>query len=168
MHCGEGYHLVAVEVVAYRLAGVWLTLSIPKTFTPELVHHSRYAPFSRRTLRFVDRCLVVRRRFRTGPSWRSLLLFSAVNTAVVALIGVDLAMMALVTGEMPKQLARPNAMECRACRLVATVIPKWILVLRYAKFRQVAGRNAIGVVGAIAVNLGSCTFNKRYSDLVWA
>ena len=88
-----------------------------------------------------------------------LLLFSAVNTAVVALIGV-IYMMAQ-DGEMPKQLARLNRHGVpRIPLFVAMGIP--ILVLAVTrKFEALAGLYAIGVVGAIAVNLGSCTFNKR-------
>ena len=93
-----------------------------------------------------------------------LLLFSAVNTAVVALIGV-IYMMAQ-DGEMPKQLARLNRHGVpRIPLFVAVAIP--ILVLAVTpKFEALAGLYAIGVVGAIAVNLGSCTFNKRL-DLTW-
>jgi nucleotide-binding universal stress UspA family protein len=44
--------------------------------------------------------------------------------------------------------------------MAAVAIP--ILVLAVTKeFEALAGLYAIGVVGAIAVNLGSCTFNKR-------
>jgi len=88
-----------------------------------------------------------------------LLLLSAVNTAVVALIGV--VYMMAQDGEMPRQLARLNSHGVPRIPLIAAVaIP--ILVLAVTKdFEALAGLYAIGVVGAIAVNLGSCTFNKR-------
>ncbi|HEY4285196.1 MAG TPA: amino acid permease [Chthoniobacterales bacterium] len=88
-----------------------------------------------------------------------LLLISAVNTAIVALIGV-IYMMAQ-DGEMPPQLARLNKHGVPTIPLiVAVAIP--ILILAITKeFEALAGLYAIGVVGAIAVNLGSCTFNKR-------
>src|SRR2546423_12823749 len=88
-----------------------------------------------------------------------LLLISAVNTAVVALIGV-IYMMAQ-DGEMPLQFARLNKHGVpRIPLIVAVAIP--ILVLALTKeFESLAGLYAIGVVGAISVNLGSCTFNKR-------
>src|SRR4051812_33349120 len=93
-----------------------------------------------------------------------LLLFSAVNTAVVALVGV-IYMMAQ-DGEMPRQLARLNRHGVPKIPLyIATGIP--ILILAVTKqFEGLAGLYAIGVVGAIAVNLGACTFNKRL-DLRW-
>ena len=93
-----------------------------------------------------------------------LLLFSAVNTAVVALIGV-IYMMAQ-DGEMPRQLARLNRHGVpRIPLFIAVGIP--IVILAVTKdFEGLAGLYAIGVVGAIAVNLGACTFNKRL-DLPW-
>ena len=93
-----------------------------------------------------------------------LLLFSAVNTAIVALIGV-IYMMAQ-DGEMPRQLARLNRHGVPKIPLfIAVGIP--IVILAVTKqFEGLAGLYAIGVVGAIAVNLGACTFNKRL-DLKW-
>src|SRR4030095_1689025 len=85
-----------------------------------------------------------------------LLLISAVNTAIVALIGV-IYMMAQ-DGEMPPQFARLNKHGVPS--IVAVAIP--IVVLGIMKqFEGLAGLYAIGVVGAISVNLGACTFNKR-------
>ncbi len=88
-----------------------------------------------------------------------LLLFSAVNTAVVALIGV-IYMMAQ-DGEMPRQLARLNRHGVPMFPLfIAVAIP--IVILAVTKeFESLAGLYAIGVVGAISVNLGACTWNKR-------
>jgi nucleotide-binding universal stress UspA family protein len=77
----------------------------------------------------------------------------------VALIGV--VYMMAQDGEMPRQLARLNSHGVPTIPLVAAVILP-ILVLAVTKdFEALAGLYAIGVVGAIAVNLGSCTFNKR-------
>jgi nucleotide-binding universal stress UspA family protein len=87
------------------------------------------------------------------------LLFSAVNTAVVALIGV-IYMMAQ-DGEMPRRLARLNRHGVPFIPLLVAIgIP--ILVLAVTKeFEGLAGLYAIGVVGAITVNLGACTFNRH-------
>jgi nucleotide-binding universal stress UspA family protein len=75
------------------------------------------------------------------------------------LIGV-IYMMAL-DGEMPQQFARLNKHGVPLIPLtVAVGIPILILGLT-GQFEALAGLYAIGVVGAIAVNLGSCTFNKR-------
>ena len=144
----------------------WAMLSMPKMFTPELTQHSEDM------LRFLGEhygSLVVAQWF--GSAFGifvgvvfGLLLFSAVNTAVVALIGV-IYMMAQ-DGEMPKQLARLNRHGVpRIPLFVAVVIPIVVLAVT-PKFEGLAGLYAIGVVGAIAVNLGSCTFNKKL-DLTW-
>jgi amino acid transporter/nucleotide-binding universal stress UspA family protein len=157
---------VAIEVVAGTALLGWAMLSLPKSYAPQLTSHSEDM------LRFLAEhygSVVVAPWF--GDAFGlvvgvvfGLLLFSAVNTAVVALIGV-IYMMAQ-DGEMPRQLARLNRHGVpRLPLFVAVAIP--ILVLAVTpKFEGLAGLYAIGVVGAIAVNLGSCTFNKRL-DLAW-
>src|SRR5205085_12136389 len=87
-----------------------------------------------------------------------LLLLSAANTAIVAMIGL-LYMMSR-DREMPRQFRRLNRHG----------VPKWplaiaiglpVVVLFFAtNFTALAGLYAIGVVGAITVNVGSCTFNR--------
>ncbi|MDQ3545421.1 MAG: universal stress protein [Verrucomicrobiota bacterium] len=157
---------VAIEVVLGTALLGWAMLSMPKVFTPELTNHAEDM------LRFLGEhygSLVVAPWF--GSAFGifvgvvfGLLLFSAVNTAVVALIGV-IYMMAQ-DGEMPKQLARLNRHGVPRIPLyVAVGIPIVVLMVTQ-KFEALAGLYAIGVVGAIAVNLGSCTFNKRLT-LTW-
>src|SRR6476619_8119467 len=83
-----------------------------------------------------------------------LLLLSAVNTAIVALIGV-IYMMAQ-DGEMPRQFARLNKHGVpRIPLIVAVAIPILVLAIM-RQFESLAGLYAIGVVGAISVNLGAC------------
>ena len=152
---------VAVEVVLGTALLGWAMLSMPKIYQPELLAHSEDM------LRYLGEhygTLVVAPWFGSAFGLVvgvvfGLLLFSAVNTAVVALIGV-IYMMAQ-DGEMPKQLARLNRHGVPQIPLfVAVGIPILVLALTQ-KFEALAGLYAIGVVGAIAVNLGSCTFNKR-------
>ncbi|HEX4668200.1 MAG TPA: amino acid permease, partial [Chthoniobacterales bacterium] len=157
---------VAVEVVVGTALLGWAMLSLPKTLSPSLIEHSEDM------LRFLGEHYGT---IGVAPWFGStfglfvgvvfgLLLFSAVNTAVVALIGV-MYMMAQ-DGEMPKQLARLNRHGVpRIPLFVAVAIPILVLAVT-AKFEALAGLYAIGVVGAIAVNLGSCTFNKKL-DLTW-
>ncbi|MFL6536983.1 MAG: universal stress protein [Chthoniobacterales bacterium] len=157
---------VAVEVVAGTALLGWAMLSLPKSFAPQLLEHKEDM------LRFLAEHYG---GTAAGPSVGSalgigvgvvfgLLLFSAVNTAVVALIGV-LYMMAQ-DGEMPRVLRRLNRHGVpHIPLLVAVGIP--ILVLATTRnFEALAGLYAIGVVGAITVNLGACTFNKRL-NLPW-
>lgn len=157
---------VAIEVVVGTALLGWAMLSLPKEFSATLAAHKEDM------LRFLaehygtiagGESLGQGLGFLVGMVF-GLLLFSAVNTAVVALIGV-IYMMAQ-DGELPRQLARLNKHGVPQFPLyIAVGIP--ILILAVTKqFEGLAGLYAIGVVGAIAVNLGACTFNKRL-DLKW-
>lgn len=152
---------VAIEVVLGTALLGWAMLSVPKEFTGQLMAHKEDM------LRFLAEhfgemiggpAVSQGIGFAVGAVF-GLLLFSAVNTAVVALIGV-IYMMAQ-DGELPRQLAKLNSHGVPMVPLfIATGIP--ILILAVTKqFEALAGLYAIGVVGAIAVNLGACTFNKR-------
>src|SRR5256714_6165981 len=152
---------VAIEVVCGTALLGWAMLSLPKSFAPELISHKEDM------LRFIGE----RYAESVGGVWFGqafsifvgvvfgLLLISAVNTAIVALIGV-MYMMAQ-DGEMPQQFARLNKHGVpRIPLIVAVAIPIFVLAVTL-DFQALAGLYAIGVVGAITVNLGSCTFNKR-------
>jgi amino acid transporter/nucleotide-binding universal stress UspA family protein len=152
---------VAIEVVCGTALLGWAMLSLPKSFAPELISHKEDM------LRFLGE----RYAENVGGVWFGqafsifvgvvfgLLLLSAVNTAIVALIGV-MYMMAQ-DGEMPGQFARLNKHGVpRIPLIVAVAIPILVLAIM-RQFESLAGLYAIGVVGAIAVNLGACTFNKH-------
>jgi nucleotide-binding universal stress UspA family protein len=152
---------VAIEVVIGTALLGWAMLSLPRNLLPQLASHKEDM------LRFLAE---VYGTMATSPAVGQvlsivvggvfgLLLLSAVNTAIVALIGV--VYMMAQDGEMPRPMARLNPHGVPFIPLVAAVaIP--IVVLAVTKdFEALAGLYAIGVVGAIAVNLGSCTFNKR-------
>ena len=87
-----------------------------------------------------------------------LLLLSAANTAIVAMIGL-LYMMAR-DGEMPRAFTRLNRHGVPIYPLCIVVGLPIVVLLATAHFEALAGLYAIGVVGAIVVNLGSCTFNR--------
>src|SRR5438046_8919744 len=93
-----------------------------------------------------------------------LLLLSAANTSIVATIGL-LYMMSR-DREMPRQFRRLNGHGVPLWPLfIASGLP--VVVLLFAtSFTALAGLYAIGVVGAITVNLGSCTFNRNV-DFTW-
>jgi amino acid transporter/nucleotide-binding universal stress UspA family protein len=88
-----------------------------------------------------------------------LVLLSAVNTAVAAMIGA-LYLMAR-DGEMPKSFTRLNRYGVPWLPMIAaTVLP--VLVLLFTQdMTFLANLYAIGVVGAIATNLGACFFNPK-------
>src|SRR5437016_8930530 len=87
-----------------------------------------------------------------------LLLLSAANTAIVAMIGL-LYMMSR-DREMPRQFRRLNRHGVPLWPLfIATGLPVFVLLFA-ASFTALAGLYAMGVVGAITVNVGSCAFNR--------
>jgi nucleotide-binding universal stress UspA family protein len=152
---------VAIEVVVGTVVLGWAMLSLPKSYAPGLEEHKEDM------LRFLGEYYAT----LAGGEWFGhafsifvgivfgFLLISAVNTAIVALIGV-IYMMAQ-DGEMPPQFARLNKHGVpRIPLIVAVAIPIIVLAL-IRQFEGLAGLYAIGVVGAISVNLGACTFNKR-------
>ena len=87
-----------------------------------------------------------------------LLLLSAANTAIVAMIG--LLYMTARDGEMPRQFKRLNKHGVPLFPLLIAVGLPAIVLLTARSFEGLAGLYAIGVVGAITVNLGSCAMNR--------
>jgi amino acid transporter/nucleotide-binding universal stress UspA family protein len=93
-----------------------------------------------------------------------LLLLSAVNTAVGAMIG--LGYMLARDGEMPRGFTKLNSHGVPWAPLCIAVALPFLLTVFTADLDSLADMYAIGVVGAIAVNLGSCWYNKKLG-LVW-
>src|SRR6184192_1575775 len=93
-----------------------------------------------------------------------LLLLSAANTAIVAMIGL-LYMMSR-DREMPRQFRRLNRHGVPIWPLAIAIGLPAVVLLFAANFTALAGLYAIGVVGAITVNVGSCTFNRTV-DFTW-
>jgi amino acid transporter/nucleotide-binding universal stress UspA family protein len=93
-----------------------------------------------------------------------LLLLSAVNTAVSALIGL-LYMMAR-DGEFPRSFIRLNSHGVPWLPMLLAVSIPIGVVIASPNLESLADLYAIGVVGAITVNLGSCFFNRNLA-LKW-
>ena len=87
-----------------------------------------------------------------------LLLLSAANTAIVAMIG--LLYMIARDREMPVQFTILNRHGVPIIPLLIAVGLPILVLVAAADFTALAGLYAIGVVGAIAVNIGSCCFNR--------
>jgi amino acid transporter/nucleotide-binding universal stress UspA family protein len=163
--------VVAVEVVLGTALLGWAMLSLPKEMEPTM-----------RT-RWEDMLNVLAEHYgglAFGADFGALfgvavgiivglLLLSAVNTAIGALIG--LTYMLARDGEMPRVFTRLNKHGVPWWPLVlATALPA-LTVIGAPDLETLMGLYAIGVVGAIAVNLGSCTFNwaldfKLYERLI--
>ncbi len=158
---------VAIEVSAGTALLAWAVLSLPHGLQPEL------AARKDDILRFAAEHYAAA---ALGPmagqvfGWFvgiafALLLFSAVNTAVAAMIGVTFMMS--TDDEMPRSFTRLNNHGVPMIPLAISVgLPVLILIVSPG-LEALAGLYAIGVVGAIAVNLGSCAFNRKL-PMGWA
>jgi nucleotide-binding universal stress UspA family protein len=157
--------IVSIEVVIGTAILGWAMLSLPPSGESLLKN------------RYDDMLTVLAEQYGTmtfGPVFGrafgiftalvvGLLLLSAVNTAVVALIG--LLYLLARDGEMPKGFAKLNQ---HGVPWVPVIIATGIPLIVVASTPDPAKGQvhlmelyAIGVVGAITVNLGSCIFNKR-------
>ena len=151
---------VAAEVVLGTSLLGWAMLSLPRSFAPQL--HARAEDM----VRFLaEQYGTNRLGAHFGQAFGlvvgiviGLLLLSAVNTAVSALIG--LFYMMARDGEMPRGFGKLNPHGVpRVPLMLAAALP--FAVTAFApNLEALAGLYAIGVVGAITVNLGSCTFNR--------
>src|SRR3989441_10764936 len=94
-----------------------------------------------------------------------LLLLSAVNTAIVDLIAIQFLMSR--DREIPKIFQRLNKWGVpSAGMLLATLVPM-LLVIIVKDMSGLADLYAVGVVGAIATNLGATATDRRLSIKLW-
>jgi amino acid transporter/nucleotide-binding universal stress UspA family protein len=93
------------------------------------------------------------------------LLLSAVNTAIVDLIAIQFLMSR--DGEVPQQFQRLNNFGVPTLGMVlATVVPMLLVVL-VKDMAGLANLYAVGVVGAIATNLGATSTDKKLPLARW-
>jgi amino acid transporter/nucleotide-binding universal stress UspA family protein len=94
-----------------------------------------------------------------------LLLLSAVNTAIVDLIAISFLMSR--DGELPQGFQKLNRFGVPTLGIyVATLIPA-ILVIAVKDMGGLADLYAVGVVGAIATNLGASSTDKKLDLVRW-
>jgi amino acid transporter/nucleotide-binding universal stress UspA family protein len=94
-----------------------------------------------------------------------LLLLSAVNTAIVDLVAISFLMSR--DEELPPQFQRLNSFGVpNLGLLVAAVIPA-LLVLTVRDVGGLADLYAVGVVGAIATNLGASSTDRKLGLVTW-
>ncbi len=163
---------VAIEVVAGTALLGWAMLSLPSVLGKTLHLSDTSAISSVLQLRSEDMLRFIAEQFATATfspaignlfGWIVgivffLLLLSAANTAIVAIIGL-LYMMSR-DREMPRQFRRLNRHGVPIYPLLIALGLPTVVLLLVANFTALAGLYAIGVVGAITVNVGSCTFNR--------
>ena len=157
---------VAIEVVLGTVLLGWAMLSLPSYLGPDLnANWERMLRFLALEYGSLAYGITFGKIFGVCVGIIvGLLLLSAVNTAVAALIG--LVYMMARDGEMPRSFTRLNPQGVPWWPLAISVFLPVIVVLIAADLEALAGLYAIGVVGAITVNLGSCTFNAALS-LKW-
>ncbi|PYL66175.1 MAG: amino acid transporter [Verrucomicrobia bacterium] len=169
---------VAIEVVFGTALLGWAMLSLPAVLSKTLHLVGRAEIASVLEKRNEDMLRFIGEQFATATfspgvgvvfGWIIgivffLLLLSAANTAIVAIIGL-LYMMAR-DREMPRQFKRLNRHGVPMYPLLIGIGLPAIVLLFAANFTALAGLYAIGVVGAITVNVGSCSFNRAI-DFTW-
>jgi len=94
-----------------------------------------------------------------------LLLLSAVNTAIVALIGISYLMSR--DGEVPPHFQRLNEFGVPNLGLILAAVIPAVLVLAVGDLGGLADLYAVGVVGAIATNLGACSTDRKLGLVPW-
>jgi len=169
---------VAIEVVGGTALLGWAMLSLP-SILPQTLHLATGAQMgAAMEARNEDMLRFIGEQFgaATVAPWFGVLfgwivgivffflLASAANTAIVAMIGL-LFMMAR-DGEMPRQFTKLNKHGVPIYPLLIAVGIPSLVLLTATSFTALAGLYAIGVVGAIAVNVGSCSYNK-HAGFTW-
>lgn len=152
---------VALEVVAGTILLGWAMLSLPRNL--QEIMQERWEDM----VRFLaEHYVYITFGVAAGEVFGvavgiivGLLLLSAVNTAIGALIGLNY--MLARDGEMPRTFTRLNSHGVPWVPLgIAAAIPS-LVGLFASNLETLTNLYAIGVVGAIAVNLGSCVFNPK-------
>ena len=163
---------VAIEVVVGTALLGWAMLSLPSVLGKTLHLSDPSSIASVLQLRSEDMLRFIGEQFATATfspaignffGWIVgivffLLLLSAANTAIVAVIGL-LYMMSR-DREMPRQFRKLNRHGVPIYPLLIALGLPTVVLLLVANFTALAGLYAIGVVGAITVNVGSCAFNR--------
>ena len=93
------------------------------------------------------------------------LLLSAVNTAIVDLIAISFLMSR--DGELPPAFQKLNTHGVPNLGIIAATVIPVILVLVVKDMAGLADLYAVGVVGAIATNLGASSTDKKLDLLTW-
>src|SRR5438132_2723364 len=163
---------VAIEVVLGTALLGWAMLSLPSVMEKTLGLTTKSAIAAALTKRHEDMLRFIAEQFGTASlglwfgdifGWVVgivflLLLLSAANTAIVAMVG--LLYMTARDREMPKQFKQLNRHGVPLYPLLIAIGLPCIVLVAATSFESLAGLYAIGVVGAITVNLGSCTMNR--------
>ena len=94
-----------------------------------------------------------------------LLLISAVNTAVGAMMSVQYTMSR--DNELPRMLARLNTFGVPWLALIPAVVVPVLILSIFQSLSTLGDLYAIGVVGAITINISSVVVNRKLPVAVW-
>lgn len=94
-----------------------------------------------------------------------LLLLSAVNTAILAMVSVCYAL--AQDRELPRSVTRLNYSGVPAVGLVLSCVLPAVVLLIVSDDKALSELYAIGVVGAIAINVVCCAWNKELPIKPW-
>lgn len=155
---------VVGEVLVLNIILVLIVCSLPGLPDLGILAHKDELTHYEHAL--TEQILEVAARTYVGPIFAivasvifGLLLLSATNTAVIAMISIQYAMSR--NGDLPEHFSRVNRFGVPAYGLVGACALPAVIVLLTGEMQALAKLYAIGVVGAIAINLGSCAYNRQ-------
>src|ERR1700730_5630201 len=93
------------------------------------------------------------------------LLLSAVNTAIVALVAILFLMSR--DGELPQRFVKMNSFGVPISGLLLSTLVPVLLVIAVRDVAALADLYAVGVVGAIATNLGAVSTDRKLDLAIW-
>jgi amino acid transporter/nucleotide-binding universal stress UspA family protein len=160
---GMALFVVAIEVIVATVILGWAMLSLKDTpeNTAHIAEHKDYM------LRFLGGHFGTELWGAAAGKWIAwtvgivfgVLLLSAVNTAINAVVGVFY--MLAQDGEMPRSLTRLNGHGVPVFPLALGALLPVLILAFTSNLEALAELYEISVVGAIAVNLGACFTNRK-------
>ncbi len=153
--------VIACSLPAVQQAGV-IADQDPATLTKEQIHQNE--SIKEHVLEVVARQYVHPVFATIASIIFGLLLLSATNTAIIAMISIQYAMSR--DRELPGVFSRINEYGVPVYGLIVACVLATIVTLTAANLGKgtletLAKMYAIGVVGAIVINLGSCVVNRK-------
>jgi amino acid transporter/nucleotide-binding universal stress UspA family protein len=153
---------VLAEIVTLNLLLTLAMLAVPAVFLGDGNVDAQYTAHRDDMLRALAEYYVGPRFAAVSSLVFALLLLSAVNTALSGLVSIQFMMAR--DGELPKNMLQLNGYGVPLLPLLlATGVPLTVLLL-FPDVAKLADLYAIGVVGAITINLGA-TATARRNDL---
>lgn len=157
---------VICEVVLLNLVLVFVVVSLPGLSEIGVIADKPLHEISEYEHGLKDHVLYIVAEQHVGPTLAmiasivfGLLLLSATNTAIVAMISIQYAMSR--DGELPEIFSRVNFHGVPWFGLATACVVSGAVCLLARNVETLAELYAIGVVGAIAINIGSCAYNQR-------